>query len=84
MNIVLHSNKIDEYLRHDNVIDYDNDAIAKLANTLFKKANNKFEFIKAAYEFVRDNISHSADINEDIIIGIIFSLNLNITNIVKL
>ena len=49
------------------MIDYDNETITKLADTLFKKANNKFDFIKTAYEFVRDNISHSADINEDII-----------------
>ena len=34
---------------------------------LFKKADNELDFIKKAYEFVRDNISHSADINEDII-----------------
>lgn len=67
MNIVLYSNKIDEYLKHDNVIDYDNEAITELADTLFKKANNEFNFIKTAYEFVRDNISHSADINEDVI-----------------
>lgn len=67
MNIILYSNKIDEYLKHDNVIDYDNEAIIELADTLFKKANNEFDFIKTAYEFVRDNISHSADINEDMI-----------------
>ena len=67
MNIVLYSNKIDEYLKHDNVIDYDNEAVAELADTLFKKANNEIDFIKTAYEFVRDHISHSADINEDVI-----------------
>lgn len=49
------------------MIDYDNEAIMELADTLFKKVNNKFDFIKTAYEFVRDNISHLADINEDII-----------------
>ena len=67
MNIVLYSNEIDEYLKPDNVIDYDNEAIIELADTLFKKANNDFDFIKIVYEFVRDNISHSADINKDII-----------------
>ena len=67
MDVVLYSNKMDEYLKHDNVIDYDNEAITELADSLFKKANNECDFIKAAYEFVRDNISHSADINEDII-----------------
>lgn len=67
MNIVLYSNKIDEYLKHDNVIDYDNKAVQKLADKLFNTANNELDFIKAAYEFVRDKISHSADINEDTI-----------------
>lgn len=66
MDIVLYSNKIDDYLKCDNVIDYDNETIIDLANILFKKANNEFDFIKIAYEFVRDNISHSADINADI------------------
>ncbi|MDE6749766.1 MAG: transglutaminase-like domain-containing protein [Lachnospiraceae bacterium] len=67
MNITLYSNKIDEYLKHDNVIDYENEAISELADTLFKKADNELDFIKTAYEFVRDNISHSADVNEEII-----------------
>ncbi|MBD5495705.1 MAG: transglutaminase domain-containing protein [Lachnospiraceae bacterium] len=67
MKITLYSNKIDEYLKHDNVIDYDNEAISELADILLKKADNELDFIKKAYEFVRDNISHSADVNEDII-----------------
>ena len=67
MNIIQHSNKIEEYLKEDEVIDYKNEALVELADTLFEKANNELEYIKIAYEFVRDNISHSADINEDII-----------------
>ena len=67
MNIVLYSNKIDDYLKHDNVINYENEAVMELADTLLQKADNELEFIRIAYEFVRDNISHSADINEDVI-----------------
>ncbi len=67
MNIVLYSNRIDEYLKHDDVIDYENEAIMGLADRLFQKANNELEFIKITYEFVRDNISHSADRNKDVI-----------------
>ena len=67
MNIIQHSNRIEEYLKEDEVIDYKNEAIVQLADTLFEKANNELEYIKIVYEFVRDNISHSADINEDII-----------------
>lgn len=37
MDIILYSNKIDEYLKHDRVIDYDNKAIIELADTLFKR-----------------------------------------------
>lgn len=65
MNLVLYSNKIDEYLKHDDVIDYENEAIAELADTLFEKVDNEIDYIRAAYEFVRDQISHSADIDED-------------------
>ena len=67
MDIILYSNQLDEYLKHDSVIDYDNKSITELADVLFKKADNEPEFIRKAYEFVRDNISHSADINEDAI-----------------
>ncbi|MDE5752972.1 MAG: transglutaminase-like domain-containing protein [Oscillospiraceae bacterium] len=65
--MILYSNKIDDYLKHDDVIDYEDESILELANILFRKANNELNFIKLAYEFVRDNISHSADINEDVI-----------------
>ncbi len=67
MNIVLYSDKVSEYLKHDNVIDYDKEAITELADTLFQRADNELDFIQTTYEFVRDQISHSADINEDII-----------------
>ena len=37
---------MDEYLKHDSVIDYDNKVIMELADTLFKKADNEIDFIK--------------------------------------
>lgn len=49
------------------MIDYNNDVITQIADLLFQRADSETQFIKAAYEFVRDRISHSADINEDII-----------------
>ncbi|MBE6879227.1 MAG: transglutaminase domain-containing protein [Ruminococcaceae bacterium] len=67
MNVTPSIEKIEEYLKEDDVIDYSNDIIAQLANLLFQKADSEIEYIKAAYEYVRDNISHSADINRDII-----------------
>lgn len=67
MNIIPLIDNIDEYLKDDDVINYKNDKIIQLAEMLFQKADSNIGYIKTAYEFVRDNISHSADINEDII-----------------
>ena len=36
MNIIQHSNKIEEYLKEDEVIDYKNEALVELADTLFE------------------------------------------------
>lgn len=65
MNIALYNNKIEEYLKCDDVVDYKNEAVVELADKLFKKSDNETEFIKLDYEFVRDNIAHSAYINEN-------------------
>ena len=65
MSVILYSDKMDEYLKQDDVVDYDKKAIIALANALFKKAENELDFIKKTYEFVRDRIPHSADIQED-------------------
>ncbi len=67
MDLILHSNEIAEYVKRDDVMDFENEAVAELADALFKNANGELDFIKAAYEFVRDKISHSADIHEDAI-----------------
>lgn len=65
MKLIQYSNKIENYLECDNVIDFDNQTIAKQADALYKQAPNELEYIKAAYEFVRDKIPHSADLNAD-------------------
>lgn len=67
MNITSYTNIIDEYLECDSIIDYKNEAIIELSNMLSKQADSELEYIKTTYEYVRDNISHSADINEDMI-----------------
>ena len=70
MNVLPYTDKMDEYLEFDDVIDYKNEAIREVADVLFQKANDELSFIKNAYEFVRDNISHSADINADALTGV--------------
>ena len=58
---------IAEYLKEDEVIDFSDESIVQLADSLYQKVDSKMEYIQAAYEYVRDNIFHSADRNEGII-----------------
>lgn len=52
MNIVLFTDNIDDYLKEDSVIDYGNEIITQLADTLFREADGEVVYIKKAYEFV--------------------------------
>lgn len=65
MEIKPYTHKIEEYLKQDEIIDFQNRIIAELADKLYDNAGNELGFIKSAYEFVRDKIFHSADINQD-------------------
>lgn len=67
MNIVPFSKEIEDYLMLTDIIDYDDEAIVKLANELVAISNDKIDYIKRAYGYVRDHISHSADINQNAI-----------------
>lgn len=67
MLITPYTDNLEEYLLASDVIDYKNEAIAKLAKKIENRSNDNIEYIKNAYEYVRDNVSHSADINNDII-----------------
>ena len=40
MNVVPYSNIFEDYIKENAVIDYKNEAVAQLAETLFQKANN--------------------------------------------
>lgn len=63
--MIMTSSKIDSYLKATDIIDYENEIIQKLADRLFSKAENKTDYIRVAFEFVRDNIEHSADYNRE-------------------
>lgn len=67
MRLSLYTDNMDEYLKKDDVVNYENVNIIQLADSLWSNADSDVEYIKKAYEFVRDNISHSADINEDML-----------------
>ena len=62
---MLYSEDLDIYLQCDDIIDLDDAAVTELAEKLYISAENETDYIRKAYEYVRDNISHSADICED-------------------
>lgn len=59
--------EMERYLLADDIIDFKNESIVKLSDTLSKKSNDEIDYIKLAYEFVRDKVFHSADVNNDVI-----------------
>ncbi len=65
MEIELYTDRIDEYLKCDEIIDYKNEAVAGLADTLQEGSDGETDFIRKAYEYVRDRFPHSADAEED-------------------
>ena len=65
MSTELYTKNIHDYLKCDEVINFDDPAVSELAERLFGEAADETDFVRKAYEFVRDNISHSADINAD-------------------
>lgn len=67
MNITPYKDNIELYLSSSDIIDYHNSEITKLAEEIANRSKGDLEYIKSAFEYVRDNISHSADINNDLI-----------------
>jgi len=62
MNISCESDNIEDYLEETEVIDFSHPTITNLSDGLFSRSSNEVDFIKNAYEFVRDQIAHSWDI----------------------
>ncbi len=65
--IVPYTNDLEKYLELSDIIDYTKKSIADLAEFLFAESKDTMDYIKNAYEYVRDRISHSADAGEDVI-----------------
>lgn len=67
MQLILESTDIKEYLKDSNIIDYENESIREIAHNLSEAAENEVELARRVYEHVRDDISHSNDINGQVI-----------------
>ncbi len=52
-------------MKCDDVVDFDNPEVKALADKLFAEAEDETDFVRRAYEYVRDTFPHSADINAD-------------------
>ncbi|WP_397538191.1 transglutaminase family protein [Rummeliibacillus pycnus] len=62
MNLICESEKLDNYLLELNEVNYSNPIIKKKAVELFNSSQTEIEKAKIAFDFVRDEISHSWDI----------------------
>jgi hypothetical protein len=56
------SKNINEYLTELNKVNYSHPLIKSKAGELFNSSQNEIEKIKIAFEFVRDEICHSWDV----------------------
>ncbi|MCL2577582.1 MAG: transglutaminase family protein [Defluviitaleaceae bacterium] len=65
MKFILESNNLADYLKSDKYIDFHEKSVQKKADELFDSLSCKKEKIKAGFEYVRDKIHHSGDINSD-------------------
>ena len=62
MNLVCESEKIEDYLLELNEVNYSNLIIKEKLSEIFNQSQTEIEKAKVAFEFVRDKISHSWDI----------------------
>lgn len=68
MTIKTQTSDFKQYLKSSEIIDFDSQdygEIRELADEIEKISSNKIDYIKNAYEYVRDKIAHSADINQE-------------------
>lgn len=65
MKLICESEKLDDYLLELDEVDYSNPMIQQKVNELFHPSQSEIEKAKISFEFVRDRISHSWDIQGD-------------------
>jgi transglutaminase-like putative cysteine protease len=64
MNLIPKEN-MGEYLLSSEIVDFDNELLRQKALELSKGAKSNIQKTKIIYEFVRDEINHSSDINSN-------------------
>lgn len=64
MKMVCESERLDRYLAECDNVNYNHPKIIEITNELFNMTQTETEKVKIAFEFVRDDISHSWDIQQ--------------------
>jgi transglutaminase-like putative cysteine protease len=62
MILICESNFLEDYLVETEEVDFSHLSINEKASELFSSSSNEDDFVKKTFEFVRDEISHSWDI----------------------
>jgi transglutaminase-like putative cysteine protease len=62
MNLICESDYLEDYLPELDVVDYSHPLIKEKVPELFSRSLNEIEIVKIAFDYIRDNIAHSNDI----------------------
>ncbi|MEN6390094.1 MAG: transglutaminase family protein [Syntrophomonas sp.] len=62
MQLVCESHNLQDYLLELDLVDYNHPLIMEKMNELFSAPSNEIETVQTAFDFVRDKIAHSFDI----------------------
>jgi len=63
LKLICESDKFEDYLLELDMVDFSHPLIKSKVNDLFIESLNEIEIVQTAFEYVRDSISHSFDIN---------------------
>ena len=67
MNLILETQNLDNYVQELKELDFSDAAIQQLTKTLFCSQQTEIEKVRIAFNFVRDEISHSWDIQSELV-----------------
>ncbi|MCM1965768.1 transglutaminase family protein [Streptomyces sp. G1] len=65
MELIQEHTDVAAYLAADDVVDHDHPLVDETADALWTATGDAYSYAKAAFEFVRDTIPHSADSGDD-------------------
>jgi transglutaminase-like putative cysteine protease len=66
-NLVLSTQDFNEYLKCSEIVNFENETVRKLADRLSEGFTCEQQLVKEIFEYVRDNISHSGDVEGEVV-----------------